>query len=104
MSDKVPREQDHVCGKGIDMADDMFEEEWFGELVEVDIADLCDAEAMEGAGKIGDGEGAGDEIELVSGNFARVEGKSSGGRSCADKEMAAGDAGGVIGINAGHKP
>jgi hypothetical protein len=58
----------------------------------MNIADLRDAEAVEGAGKLRDGEGVGDEIELVAGDFAGVEGETSGGRSCADEEMAAGDA------------
>ncbi len=74
VGDEVSREQDHVCGEGVDVADDALEEERLGELVEMDIADLRDAEAVEGAGKIGDGKGAGDEIELVAGDFAGIEG------------------------------
>lgn len=74
VGDEVSCEQDHVCGESVNVADDALEEERFGELVEMDIADLRDAEAVEGAGKIGDSEGAGDEIELVAGDFAGIEG------------------------------
>jgi hypothetical protein len=39
----------------------------------------------------------------VAGDFAGVEGKTGGSGSCTDEEMAAGDAWGGIGINAGHR-
>ena len=102
--DEVSGEQDHIGGKSVDVADDPFEEERLCKLVEVDVADLRDAEAVEGAGEVRYSEGAGDEIELVAGDFAGVEGKTRSGRSCADEEMAAGDAWGGIAINAGHRP
>lgn len=92
MGDEVAGKNDHVCGKCIDVADDAFKKERFGKFVEMDVADLRDAEAMEGAGKVGDGKGARNEIELVAGDFAGVKGETSGGSSCADEEMAAGDA------------
>jgi hypothetical protein len=104
LGDEVSGEQDHVGGEGVDVADDALEKEGLGKLVEVDVADLGDAEAVKGAGKIGDGEGAGDEVDLVAGDFTGVEGESCCSGSCSDEKVAAGNAGGLRGRSAGHSP
>jgi len=65
VGDEVSRQQHHVRGKGVDMADDAFEEERLSEFVEMDIADLRDTEAMEGAGEVGDDQGSGNQVNLV---------------------------------------
>lgn len=58
--------------------DDALEEEGLCELVEVDITDLSDAVAVEGRGKVMDGDGARDDVDLVASEFAGVKGHSCG--------------------------
>jgi hypothetical protein len=50
VGDEVSREEDEIGGEGVDLGHDVFEEVGLGVLVEVDIADLDDAEAVEGRG------------------------------------------------------
>ena len=52
MGDEVSGEQDEVGAEGVDLVDDALEEVGLGELVEVDVADLGDAEAVEGLGRL----------------------------------------------------
>lgn len=73
MGDEVSGKQNHVRAEGVDMVDDSFEKGGFGELVKVDIADLNDAEPMKRAGKIGDSDAAGDEIDLMAGDLAGIK-------------------------------
>jgi hypothetical protein len=91
MGDEVARKQDEVGGEVVDFFDDVFEEEGFGEFVKVDVADLGDAIAVKGTGEIGQVEGAVDDVDLVTANFARVEGQTSCGRTCSDEEFSPGD-------------
>jgi len=90
-ADEVSGEDDHVGGERVDMVDDAFHKARFGELVEVDVADLCDAEAVKGLRQIAEGDGAVDDVDLVAGDLAGVEGEGGCGGSCAEKESAAGD-------------
>jgi hypothetical protein len=89
--DKVSGEEDEVGVKGVDAVDDVLEEVGFGELVEVDVAELDDAEAVEGSGEIADGEGAVGGVDLVAGDFAGVEGEAGGGGSRGQEEVTAGE-------------
>ena len=86
------------------MADDSFEEVRLSELIEVDVAELHDAEAVEGAGKICDGDGAGHDIDLVAGDLAGIEGQPRSGGARADEEFAPGKARRLIGQGTGHSP
>lgn len=76
MGDEVAGQQNHVRGKVVDVVDDAFEEKGLSELVEMDIADLRDAEAIESTGEVGDSNSAGDEIDLMSGDFAGIKGQT----------------------------
>jgi hypothetical protein len=73
MGDEVAGEQDEVGGDGVYPVDDVFEEEGFGVLVEVNVAELDDAITVEGGGEIVDGDGALDDIDFVTGDLAGVE-------------------------------
>jgi hypothetical protein len=88
--DEVSGEEDEVGSKSIDAVDDELEEPWFGVLVEVDIADLDDAKAVEGLGEITDGDGPLDDVDLVAGDLAGVEGECGGCCPRAEKEVATG--------------
>jgi hypothetical protein len=72
----------------VDAVNDVFEKEGLGELVEVDIGDLNDSEAVEDRGKIADGDGVFDEVDLVSRDGPCVDGKPGGGEAGAKNEVA----------------
>ena len=78
VGDEVAGEEDEVCGKRVDLADDALEEEGFGVLVEVDVAELNDAIAVEGGGEIRDADGALDDVDFVASDLSGVEGQSCG--------------------------
>ncbi len=73
VGDEVSGEEDEVGGERVDLVDDAFEEEGFGVLVEVNVADLNDAVAVEGGGQVGDGDGVGNDVDLVARDFGGVE-------------------------------
>ncbi len=72
-SDEVAGEEDEVRGQGVDLTDDALQKKGLGVLVEVDVAELDDAVAVEGDGQIGDGDGAVDDVDFVTCDFAGVE-------------------------------
>ena len=74
VGDEVSREEDDVWIELVDLVDDALEEEGFGELVEVDVADLHDAVAEQGCGQVGDADEAVGDVDLVAGDLAGVEG------------------------------
>jgi len=90
---EVAGDEDEVGGEGVDAFDDAIDEVRLGVLVDVDVADLDDAVAVEGSGEVADGDGTLNDVDLVAGDFAGVEGESGGGDSRADQELAAGDFG-----------
>jgi hypothetical protein len=57
-ADEVSGEKDEVRVESVGLGDDVLEEPGFGELLEVDVADLDDAESDEWIGKVRDREGA----------------------------------------------
>lgn len=65
-ADEVSGDEDEVGLEGIDLGDHAFEEVGLGELLEVDIAHLDDAEALKGVGEIADGDGAVRDLEFVA--------------------------------------
>ena len=90
--DEVAGEENEIWGEGVDVADNALEEEGFRVFVEVDITDLNDPIAMERSGKIGDGDGPLDDVNLMAGDLAAVKGESSGSGSRADEEVSTGEA------------
>ena len=91
VADEVAGEQDQVGRERVDPFDDAAHEEGLSELVEVDVADLGDAEVLEGAGEIGDGKAAVDDAEFVAGELAGIERQAAGGdQRGADQEAAPG--------------
>jgi hypothetical protein len=104
VGDEVSGEQDKVGGKCVHLADDVFEKVGFGVLIKVDVAELHDAVAVEGAGQVGDGDGTVDDVDLVAGNLAGVEGHSCSDSTGADEEVASGKARRLIGLRTGHRP
>lgn len=104
VGDEVSRQQDHVGGESVDVVDDALEEERLSEFVEMDVADLRDAEAMKSAGEVGDDQGAGNEIDLVACDLAGVKGHSRCRGARADKKVATGKELWLIGAGTGHSP
>jgi hypothetical protein len=113
--DEVTGEDDHVWLKRVDAVDGVFEEGVFGELFEMDVAELGDAEAVEGVGQAGDVDVAVEDLELVAGDLGGVDREASEGEAGSGEEFAAGEAGGgpaagcglglqELGRVAGHSP
>ena len=104
VGDEIAGEEDEVGGKGVDAVDDAFEEEGFGVLVEVDVAELDDAIAVEGGGQIVDGDGAFDDVELVAGDLAGIESEPGGSDAGAYEEVSPGESLRLGRRDAGHMP
>ena len=73
VGDEVAGEEDEVGGQSIDVMDDALEEEGLSVLVEVDVADLDDAVTVERIREVGNGDGALDDVDLVTRDLAGVE-------------------------------
>ena len=71
-ADEIAGNQDEVRGEAVDLVDHVLEEVRFGELLEMEVAHLNDAEVFEAGGEIADGEGEAGDFELVTGVGARV--------------------------------
>jgi len=65
-ADVVAGDEDEVGVESVDLGDDALEEESFGELFEVDVADLDDAVVEEAVGEVADGEGAVGDFNFVA--------------------------------------
>ena len=91
VGDEVAGKEDQIGGEGVDLLDDAFEEEGLGELVEVNVAELGDAEAVKRGGEIVNVEGTWDDVDFMARYLAGVEGESGGGGSSGDEEFSAGD-------------
>ncbi len=104
VSDEVAGEKDEVRIQAVDLADDALEEERFGVLVEVDVAELNDAVAVEGCGEVRDGDGAVDDVDFVACDLSGVKSQSRGGSPGADEEVASRKARRLGGLRAGHTP
>ena len=70
----------------------MLEEERLGELVEVNVGELDDTEAVEGLGEIGNADSGVYDIDLVARDLAGVESEACRGDAGAQNEFAAGEA------------
>jgi hypothetical protein len=112
VADEVAGDDDELGVEGVDLVDDLFEEPGLGELFEVDVGDLDEAEVLEGVGQIGDGEGAVDDLELVSTVCTGVGSEADGRCGGAGQEGAPGEGVGAVfgrGVTAGsetrgHRP
>lgn len=82
MGDEIAGEENQVGLERVDVVNDALEEKGLGVFVEMNVADLDDAVVVERGGKIGDGDGAADDVDLVARDLARVKGKSGGGGTC----------------------
>jgi hypothetical protein len=103
VGNEVAGEEDEVGGEGVDLMDDALEEERLGVLVEVDVAELHDAIAMEGVRQIGDGDGAVDDVDLVACELARVESQTGGDGAGTYEEASPGETGRLRRGEAGHR-
>jgi len=104
VSDEVAGKEHDVGIQGVDLADDALEKERFGVLVEVDVAELNDAVAVEGGGEIRDGDGAVDDVHFVASDLSGVKSQSRGGSPAAYEEVASSKARRLNGLRAGHTP
>ncbi len=73
-ADEVAGDEDEVGSHGVGFGDHALEEVGFGVLLEVDVAHLDDAEALEAVGKVADGDGEVGDLVLVAGVGAGVGG------------------------------
>lgn len=73
VGDEVAGDDDEIGGKGVDLANDALKEKGLGVLVEVNVAELDDAVAVEGSGKVCDGDGAIDDVDFVASDLAGVK-------------------------------
>ena len=102
VGDEVAGEQDEVGGEGVDGADDVLEEVGLSVLDQVDVADLDDAVAVEGAGEVGDTEGAGGDVELVAGEFSGVKRHACGEGAGTEDEVSPIESRRLIGLRTVH--
>lgn len=91
ITDEVAGDQDEIGLEGVGLPDDLFQEPGLGVLLQVDVADLDDAEVLEGIGKVGDGEGAVHDLELMSAVRGRIGGNAKPCEGGAGQESAACD-------------
>ena len=101
---EVAGEEDEMGIEGVDVVDDALEEVRFGELVEVNVADLDDAVAVEWGWQVGDGNGAVVEADFVAGDLSGVKSEASGCGTGSDEEFASAETRRLIGIRTGHTP
>ena len=81
----------------------MLEEDGLCELVEMNVGELDDAEAVEWLGEIGDTDGGVDYIEFVARDLAGIESEACCGDAGAQNKFAAGEArGGRASLRNGH--
>ena len=98
VGDEVTGDEDQVGGDLVDLLDDVVEVEGLGVLVEVDVGELDDAEAVEGLGEVAQDHGEMGDLEVVAGVLARVEGEGGCGEAGNFQEAAAGEVRGVLGL------
>ena len=89
VGDVVAGDEDEVGGEGVDAVEDVVEEGEFGELVEVNVGDLDDAESVEGVRKVGEGNGEIHDLKVVTSEFSGVQAQGYGGEPGGLKKSAA---------------
>ena len=108
-ADVVASEEDEVGGKRVDVGNDAAQKRSFGELIEVDVADLGDAEVVKSVRQVVDGDSADGDADLVARDLAGVERHAAGSNRGAEQKPAAGEKGlflchREIGEISGHSP
>lgn len=76
MGDKIAGQEHGVGLEAVDSIDGVVEEEWLGELIEVNVTELCNMEAVEGGRKIRQTNLQMGDFEEMACDFARVERKA----------------------------
>lgn len=90
-TDEIARDQDEVWRHVVGQGDHLLEEGGFGELLQVDIAYLNDAEVLKAVREIADRDGEAGDFELVARVGSRVGGDAETcSCKCGTKETAAG--------------
>ena len=80
----------------------MFEEEGFGVLVKVDVAELNDPVVVKDGWKVCDGNWAVNYIDFVASDLSRIESYSCGGGPGAYEKVASRESRRLSGLRAGH--
>ena len=78
------------------MVDDAGEEVVFGELFEVNVGELDDAETVEGGGEVAEVKDGMGDGKLVAAELVRVERGGGEGGDGGGEELAAGDSGHLV--------
>ena len=104
---EIAGDEQEVGFERVDFVEDAAEKEVLGVLLEVNVRDLDEAEAVEGRRKMAQGEGALNDLELVPGPLVGVKGNGGNrGEGTGDKG-AAGEQGRCSRLiklgNAGHR-
>ena len=86
---EVSGEEDGVGPQAVDVVDRIAQEEWLGELIEMNIAELGDTEAVERGRKVGDEDFRVGYFNVVARNFAGIEGEGSHACKAGGKKAAA---------------
>jgi len=83
---EIAGEKNRIGAQAVDVVDGFPEKEWLGELVEMNVTELDDMEAVEGLGKIAQPNfGVGDFNDVAS-NFAGIERQTCGtGEACCEE-------------------
>lgn len=93
VGDKVAGEKDRIRAQAVDVIDGFTKKERFGKFVEMDIAQLGDAEAIEGRGKVGKTDLGVSNLDDVARDLAGVKRQPGrAGESCSE-EVATGQFG-----------
>ena len=89
-ADEVSGDEDEIGGHAVDFGDHALEEVGLGELLEVDVAHLDDAKALEAVGEIADGDGEMGDLVLVAGMGSGVgrDAEASSGEGGTEKASA----------------
>ena len=104
---EVTCDQQEVGLEGVDPCDDVFEKVLLGVLLQVDVRELDNAEAVKGGRQVADEEGGVGDLELVAADLVGVEGEGCGGGDGSGDEVATGEQGGLsrwgLGRKSSHK-
>jgi len=95
-ADEVSGEEDKLGIEFVDALDDAFEEPGLGVLDEMDVAELDDAEVLEGVREVADGEGAVGDFELVARVGGGVGGETKACCGASDHEGSTADRPNVV--------
>ena len=90
-ADVVAGDENQLRGKRVDAFDDVLQEPGLGVLLEVEVAHLDEAKALEGVGEVGDGEGDLVDLELVAAVDSAIQGDAGDSDRASEQELPARD-------------